>query len=127
MPLVRISMKTGRTAEQRKAVGDAVYSAMRETLNVPENDRFQIITEHAGEDLVYDPHYPNIDRSDGVVFVHVFLRKGRSNEMKQAFYQRTAEMLNKLAGVRLEDVFIAMSENDLADWSFGNGIAQYLV
>ncbi|HZY61228.1 MAG TPA: tautomerase family protein [Edaphobacter sp.] len=125
MPLVRISMKTGRTAAQKRLIADAIYDAMRGTLNVPENDRFQIVTEHSGDDLIYDRHYLNIERSDGTIFIHVFLRKGRTVEMKQAFYRRTAELLQN-AGVRPEDVFIVLSENDLSDWSFGNGIAQYV-
>lgn len=126
MPLVRISMKTGRTVEQRRAIGDAVYEAMRETLNVPENDRFQIITEHSGEGLIYDPHFFNIERTDEVLYIQVFLRKGRSVDMKQAFYRRTAELLSTHSQVRPEDVFISLMENDLADWSFGNGVAHYI-
>lgn len=125
MPLVRISTKP-RPAAERRAIGDAVYTAMRETLNVPENDRFQIITEHSGEDLVYDPGYLGIARTDGIVFVQVFLRRGRTVEMKQAFYRRTAELLHANAGVRPEDVLITLVENEAPDWSFGNGVAQYV-
>jgi len=126
MPLVRISMKIGHAAAERSAIGEAIYTAMRETLNVPENDRFQIITEHTGEDLIYDPHYLDIERTDGILLIHVFLRKGRSTEMKQAFYRRTAEFLNERLGVRIQDVFITLTENDSDDWSFGNGVAQYV-
>lgn len=122
MPLVRI----GRTPEQKSLIGDAIYDAMRETLNVPEDDRFQILTEHAADGLVCDPHYLGIERTDDVLFIQVFLRKGRTTEMKQAFYRRTAELLHQRTGLRMEDVFITLSENDLADWSFGNGIAQYV-
>jgi 4-oxalocrotonate tautomerase len=99
---------------------------MRETLNVPEDDRFQILTEHAADGLVCNPHYLGIERTDDVLFIQVFLRKGRTTEMKQAFYRRTAELLHQRIGLRMEDVFIALSENDRADWSFGNGIAQYV-
>ncbi|GGG77902.1 tautomerase family protein [Edaphobacter dinghuensis] len=126
MPLVRVSMKIGRSSEQKSLIGDAIYDAMRETLNVPENDRFQILTEHAGDGLVCDPHYLGIERTDQVLFIQVFLRKGRTTEMKQAFYRRTAELLHQRVGQRMEDVFITLSENDLPDWSFGNGIAQYV-
>lgn len=125
MPLARISTKS-RSAEQRQVIGDAVYTAMRETLNVPENDRFQVLTEHSGEDLVYDPGYLGIARTDGIVFVQVFLRRGRTVEMKQAFYRRTAELLHANAGVRTEDVLITLVENEAPDWSFGNGVAQYV-
>jgi 4-oxalocrotonate tautomerase len=119
-------MKIGRTAEQKRLIGDAIYDAMRQTLNVPENDRFQIVTEHASGGLIYDPQFSNIQRTDDVLFIHIFLRKGRATEMKQAFYRRTAELLHERTGLRPEDVFIVLSENDSADWSFGNGIAQYV-
>jgi len=126
MPLVRVSMNIGRTPEQKKLIGNAIYDAMRETLNVPENDRFQIITEHASDGLIYDSHYLKIERTADVLFIHIFLRKGRSTAMKQAFYRRTAELLHQYTGIRTEDVLILLTENDLDDWSFGNGIAQYV-
>lgn len=125
MPLVRVSMKIGRTVEQKHSIGDAIYDAMRETLNVPEHDRFQILTEHADEGLIYDRQYFNIDRTDDILFIHVFLRKGRTPEMKQSFYRRTAELLHERTGMRQQDVFITLTENESADWSSGNGVAQY--
>jgi 4-oxalocrotonate tautomerase len=47
-------------------------------------------------------------------------------EQKQAFYKRTVELLAERAGVRPEDVMITLSENGPEDWSFGNGVAQYV-
>ena len=125
MPLVRISMKTGRTAQQKRQIADAIYDAMRETLNVPEDDRFQVVTEYPDDGLLYGENYMNIRRTDGVVFVQIFLRRGRSLEMKQAFYRRAAELMHERAGVRMEDSLIVLTENGPEDWSFGNGIAQY--
>ena len=51
MPFVRIDLARGKPAEYRKALGEIVYQAMRETIDVPENDKFQVITEHAPGDL----------------------------------------------------------------------------
>jgi hypothetical protein len=47
MPFVRIDLRRGKSADYRKALGDIVYQAMRDVINVPENDKFQVITEHA--------------------------------------------------------------------------------
>ena len=55
MPLVRIDLKTGKPADYRRTIGDVVYDAMRTTLNVPENDRFQVVAEHDAENLICDP------------------------------------------------------------------------
>ena len=69
MPLVRISLREGTTPEYRRAIADGVHRALLEALAVPVDDRFQVITEHDAEGLIYDPQYLGIQRSDRVVFV----------------------------------------------------------
>lgn len=126
MPLVRISLQAGKPADTKRKIADAVHAALVETMDVPADDRFQIITEHAPDDLIVDRQYLGIARSDDVVLIQVALRKGRSIEKKKAFYRRTAERLHDAVGLRLEDTLITLAENDLPDWSFGLGVAQYV-
>jgi 4-oxalocrotonate tautomerase len=57
MPLVRIALRAGKSATYRRAIGDGIHRAMVDTLAVPEHDRFQIITEHSADGLIYDPEY----------------------------------------------------------------------
>ena len=127
MPLVRIDLIEKQHAQEDiAAVGEAVQSALVETLNVPQRDRFQVITEHAKNRFIYNQSYLGVERSDRIVFVQVFLSKGRTTEMKQAFYASLARRV-QAAGMRPEDLAIALVENTREDWSFGNGIAQYVV
>lgn len=126
MPLARISFMKGRPPGFGEKVGTIVYEAMVETINVPRNDRFQVITEHDGTGLVYDPDYLGIKRSDGFVVIQITLTEGRGVELKQALYKRIAERLAAELGVRPEDVFINLVEVKKENWSFGNGIAQYV-
>lgn len=86
-----------------------------------------MITEHAAGRLVYDAQYLEIERTDGIVVVQVFLSADRTTEQKQAFHARATDFLARGAKVRAEDVTIALVENSREDWSFGNGIAQYVV
>lgn len=109
MPLVRIT-----------------HAALVETLNVPADDRFQIVTEQTADGLIYDNQFLGIHRSDEVVFIQVFLRQGRSTAMKQDFYRRVAEKLMHEPGLPANDVMIVLTENGLDDWSFGQGRAQYV-
>ncbi|MGH2593517.1 MAG: tautomerase family protein [Anaerolineae bacterium] len=125
MPLVRISLREGKSADYRRAIGDAVHRAMVETINVPAADRFQVITEHSPDNLIYDPGYLNIDRSDDVVFVQITLNAGRTTEQKKALYARIAERLAENPGMRPQDVLIHLVEVARENWSFGNGEAQY--
>ena len=67
MPLVRVSLRERTSPAYRAAVGEAIHQAMIETINVPKDDRFQIITEHSAGGLVYDPSYLGISRTDKIV------------------------------------------------------------
>ena len=126
MPLVRIDLVKGRSQKEVGAIGNAIHQAMMDCLDVPPRDHFQVITEHERGRLVYDPDYLEVKRGDGIVLVQIFLSAGRSTAQKQSFYARAAELLAQEANVRPEDVTITLSENVRENWSFGNGVAQYL-
>ncbi len=125
MPLVRISLIEGRTNQQVRKIADAVHAALVETIAIPQQDRFQVITEHEATHLIFDPEYMNIHRSKGIVMVQITMSTGRSLEVRKALFQRIAERLHAEAGVRTEDVLINLVEVAKENWSFGNGIAQY--
>ena len=125
MPLVRIDLPVGSSNDYRAAVGDTVYRALLETLNVPQDDRFQVIAEHAHGDLVIDPSYLGIRRSEAAIVIQVTLNEGRSLDRKRAFYRAVADGLHARIGLRREDVLINLVEVKKENWSFGNGEAQY--
>ena len=125
MPLARIDLPAGQSAEYRAAVGEVVYAAMLSALNVPKNDRFQVIVEHSGGDLVINPEYLGIQRSGAAIVIQVTLNEGRTLELKRAFFKAVADALHERIGLRREDVLISLVEVKKENWSFGNGEAQY--
>jgi 4-oxalocrotonate tautomerase len=125
MPLVRISLRQGKTTEYRSKIADGVHRAMVEAINVPPLDRFQVITEHLVDGLIYDSSYLGIHRTDDVVFIQITLNAGRTLEQKRALYEKITELLAQEPGVRTEDVVINLVEVGKEDWSFGNGLATY--
>jgi len=126
MPLVRIDLLDGKTREYRIQVGQIVYQAMLDILGVPKDDRFQIITEHPHAGLQFDREYLGIHRSDDCIFVQITLSVGRTVEAKQRFYKAIADGLHETLKLRREDIFINLVEVSKENWSFGNGIAQYV-
>jgi 4-oxalocrotonate tautomerase len=126
MPFVRIGVSESSSAEQRHAIADGVHQAMVEAIGIPRDDRFQLINAYDSNSMIADSQYLGIQRSGAVVFVQIFLRAGRAVELKQKLHARIAELLHENAQVRREDVFITLTENQLEDWSFGNGVAQYV-
>jgi 4-oxalocrotonate tautomerase len=125
MPLVRIDLLKGKTPEYREQIGQIVYRAMTETIGVPQNDRFQVITEHERTGLQFDRTYLGIQRSDDCIFLQITLNSGRTLEAKKRFYKAVADGLHEGLKVRREDVLINLVEVRKEDWSFGNGEAQY--
>lgn len=126
MPLVRIDFIEGRSEADIAAISDAVHQALVSVAGVPERDRFQVITAHPPGRLVYNRGYLGIDRTDGIVIVQVFFSTGRTEDAKRALYSKVVSNISERTATRAQDVFITLSENTRADWSFGNGVAQYL-
>ena len=125
MPLVRISLRRGKPAAYRKAIADGVYDAMLTAFDVPEEDRFMVVSEHDEADFSYSANYLGIARTDNLMLIQITANNTRTTEKKKALYRAIADNLSKNPGVRGEDVFINLVEVLPENWSFGNGIAQY--
>jgi 4-oxalocrotonate tautomerase len=125
MPLARIDLPAGKSADYGRAIADVVYEAMIATLNAPKDDRFQVISEHTRDTLLIDPTYLGIKRSADALIIQLTLNEGRTTEVKKAFYKAVADGLHERVGLRREDVFVSLVEVKKENWSFGNGEAQY--
>jgi 4-oxalocrotonate tautomerase len=125
MPLVRIDFLKGKPSEYGVEIGRIVYRALVEILKAPENDRFQVITEHSKGALQIDRDYLGIHRTDDCILLQITLNSGRTVEMKRQFYKAVADGLHEKLKVRREDVVMNLVEVGKENWSFGNGEAQY--
>jgi 4-oxalocrotonate tautomerase len=126
MPFVRIDLREGTSPEYRNALGEGVHRAMIEALAIPPDDRFQVITEHPAEGLIYDRGYFGVQRSEKVVFVQITMSEGRKPQQKRKLFRRMAEILAESPGLKPQDLLINLVEVAWEDWSFGNGEAHYM-
>jgi 4-oxalocrotonate tautomerase len=125
MPLVRISLRQGKSADTKQAIGNGVYQAMLDTFDVPKEDRFIVISEHATSEFQFSRSYLDIARSEDLVIIQITANNTRNVEQKKALFARIAQLLSESPGLRKEDIFINLVEVAKENWSFGNGIAQY--
>ena len=125
MPMTRISLKKGKSPEYHRALMEQVYLAMRETFNVPEDDRFMSVSEHDNDQFDFGADYLGIHRSDDLVMIQITANNTRTLEQKKALYAKIAERLAIEPGIRPEDILISLVEIAKENWSFGNGEAQY--
>lgn len=125
MPFTQISLRKGKPAPYRRAIMEEVYLAMRDTIGIPEDDRFATITEFDEDNFNNSGNYMGINRTEDTVLIQITLNKGRTTELKKELYQKIAERLATNPGVPQEDVVISLIEVAKEDWSLGNGEAQY--
>lgn len=125
MPLTHIAMRTGKTQSYRKAVLDSIHAALRQTFDVPADDRFMTITEHNAAQFSYGASYLGIHRDDDLLLIQITVSNTRGSDQKKALFAAIATRLGERPGVRPENVFVNLVEVQTENWSFGMGLAQY--
>jgi phenylpyruvate tautomerase PptA (4-oxalocrotonate tautomerase family) len=125
VPLVNIDVIRGRDDDQLRTLLDSIHGAMVEAFGVPDTDRYQIVTQHEPEEMLSLDTGLGMKRTSDLVVLH-FISRRRSPEAKTALYELLARNLGQRCGISPEDLIVTITENDAADWSFGNGVAQFL-
>lgn len=126
MPLARINISKSASAETVRAISDVIYDAMVSLANVPAHDKFQVVTRHSEDELIYpEEGYLGVSYTSSIVFIQITWNSGRSIEVKKAFYKAVAEGISSRTGMRKQDVWINLIDVAREDWSFGNGEMQY--
>ncbi|KJS53941.1 tautomerase family protein [Streptomyces rubellomurinus] len=125
MPFVRIDALRADSA-RLDALGRAVHEALVETIGIPPDDHFQVLVGHDGvHSTLRFGDYLGVHRDEGIVYIAITLRAGRTPDLKRALYRRIAELAEAYAGTEPRNVFVTLTENGPADWSLGHGLAQY--
>jgi phenylpyruvate tautomerase PptA (4-oxalocrotonate tautomerase family) len=112
--------------ERIKVVSEAIYSAMIDIAKVPLHDKFQVVTRHAADEIIYpNEGYLGLTYTSDLILIQITWIGGRSIEVKKKLYQRIADEVHERAHVRKEDIWISLVDSAREDWSFGNGEMQY--
>ena len=124
MPFLRVDAYEGRSKKQVKELLDAIHRAILSAFGVPLRDRYQVYQEHSESNFIVQDTGLGIDRTKNVVFIGVTSRQ-RTEEQKTNLYTKLVEEL-KACSIVQSDIVVSIVTNSDADWSFGNGRAQFL-
>ncbi|MFE5709139.1 tautomerase family protein [Rhodococcus koreensis] len=126
MPLVHLHViENRRTPDALRRIADVVQDVMLEHFAAPDRDRYQLISEHKLGHIIAEDTGLGFERTDDIVVVQV-VQQGRSREQKQALYRALSERLHSETGLAPTDLIVSVAENTREDWSFGNGVAQFI-
>jgi DNA helicase TIP49 (TBP-interacting protein) len=124
MPFLRVDAYEGRNKEQVKELLDAIHRAILSAFGVPVRDRYQVYQEHSESNFIAQDTGLGIDRTKNVVFIGI-TSKQRTEAQKITLYAKLVQEL-KTCGIEQNDIVVSIVTNSDADWSFGNGRAQFL-
>jgi phenylpyruvate tautomerase PptA (4-oxalocrotonate tautomerase family) len=122
MPLVKISVPAHLTAEKVRILANAVHEALVSTCGVPADDRFQLVSRFADQDMCIDPTFPGVVRTADASIVEITFLAGRTEAKKRSLYRAIVDGA-VAGGFRSDDVMVALVENEPIDWSLGRGEA----
>lgn len=78
-------------------------------VGVSANARFQVVSEHDADNVLFEAGYLGIDRGDDLVIVQITWNEGRTAGQKKKLFKAITEGLGKAPGIRPEDVLISLS------------------
>jgi phenylpyruvate tautomerase PptA (4-oxalocrotonate tautomerase family) len=125
MPLLIFDVIEGRSDAQLQTLLDAAHRAVLSAFEVPVRDRYQIVHENKAKHTVIEDTGLNLTRTRNLVVVRV-ITSPRPEEQKQKFYAELSRELKESCGIEGSDLMVSITTNSKGDWSFGNGVAQYL-
>ncbi len=116
MPLVKVSIRKGRSDSEKKELLNIVHSALVEAFKIPNRDRVQRIYEFDNKDF----EIPD-DRTNKFTIIEITILPGRSFEAKKHLYRLIFSGLKTL-GYQDNDAAVVLSEPELDNWGVRGGI-----
>ncbi len=122
MPLVTLTVRSGKSSAFKTAILDGVHCALIAS-GVPEKDRFQRVLELSADDFRFDPEYPDLSarRSDDFALIEILLSVGRSVKVKKKILIDLLSAVTQDPGLDPENVMVCFKETQWENWSFGGG------
>jgi len=124
MPLVKVNLLKGRSAEEKDAIAASIQAALVSTLDVPEADRFQLFNDYDRDSFRHTAGYLGFTYTDQLLIVEITFLVGRDDDRKRSLLAEINRNLVAAGVVGGDDVYVLITEIGRANVSFGRGVAQ---
>jgi phenylpyruvate tautomerase PptA (4-oxalocrotonate tautomerase family) len=124
VPLVKVNLLKGRSAEEKDLIATSIQAALVSTLDVAEDNRYQLFIEYDGENFRHTSGYLGLTFTEQLLIVEITVREGDDDDHKKSLLAAINRNLVAAGVVRGDDVFVLITEIGDANVSFGGGRAQ---
>jgi phenylpyruvate tautomerase PptA (4-oxalocrotonate tautomerase family) len=124
VPLVKVNLLKGRSAEEKDSIAASIQAALVSTVEVPDDNRYQLFSEYDGENFRHTSGYLGMTYTDQLLVIEITVREGDDDEHKKSLLAAINRNLVAAGVVGGDDVFVLITEVGGANVSFGRGLAQ---
>jgi phenylpyruvate tautomerase PptA (4-oxalocrotonate tautomerase family) len=124
MPFAKIHIRKGHGAQKKRAIADALQASLVATLDIPEQDRFQLIEEYEADHFIHTDAFLGLTYTRGLLMIEIAFTEGRSDALKKTLLADLNRRLVETADVRPDDVVVLIYELWAANVSLGRGLTQ---
>ena len=124
MPLVKVNLLNGRSAEEKDSIAAAIQAALVSTLDVHDANWYQLFIEYDGESLRHTSRYLGMTYTDQLLIIEITFLEGRDDGVKKSLLAEINRNLVAAGVVDPDDVFVLITEIGDANVSFGRGLTQ---
>ena len=111
MPLVKVEIIKGKTAEYKKMLLQSIHEALMAALQIEDDDRYQRLYE-----LDADCFERRASKTDKFTLIELTLFPGRSKDIKRAIIKETARILYERLEIQASDIMMIIHEPPLDNW-----------
>ena len=115
MPIIHVNLNKGSSSEYRRGVADAIKQSMIDVLGLPDDDYNQITHEHDPENMIYDPNFFGVPRSEKMLLISMSFNI-RPPEQKKRLFETVARNTVEMTGTRIEDIMMMILETPAENW-----------
>jgi phenylpyruvate tautomerase PptA (4-oxalocrotonate tautomerase family) len=124
MPLVKVNLLKGRSAEEKDSIAASIQAALVSTLDVSDANRYQLFNEYDAESFRHTSGYLGTNYTDQLLIIEITIREGDDDDHKKSLLAAINRNLVAAGAVAEDDVFVLITEIGDADVSFGKGLSQ---
>jgi phenylpyruvate tautomerase PptA (4-oxalocrotonate tautomerase family) len=119
-----VNLLKGRSAEEKDSIAASIQAALVSTVEVPDDNRYQLFSEYDGENFRHASEYLGMTYTDQLLVIEITVREGDDDEHKKSLLAAINRNLVAAGVVGGDDVFVLITEVGGANVSFGRGLAQ---
>ena len=125
MPLAKIYVHEGRYDDARLTrLGNAIQSALEETLGIPPQDYFRVFHLLPPNRYVHSRGFLGLTYTDDLILLEITFIAGRSTDARLRLLEAINDRVVSALGISPDDLAIMVYETAGENVSFGRGQAQ---